>query len=67
MDNSLKYNILERRLELGLSQRQLAERVGVSQPTICDYENGHLQPRLGVLRLLSETLHFKVSELLGEG
>lgn len=32
------------REDLGLSQDQMAEKVGVSQPTWCNYEGGHRKP-----------------------
>lgn len=39
----------------GLSQRQLAERTGVAQPTIARIESGAVSPRLQTLeRLLNE-------------
>jgi transcriptional regulator with XRE-family HTH domain len=35
----------EYRLKKGLSQIELAEKLGLSQPTISDYENGHKRPK----------------------
>jgi transcriptional regulator with XRE-family HTH domain len=32
-------------MEFGVSQRALAKRVGVKQPTLCNYENGKRSPK----------------------
>ena len=46
--------ILLARLKSGLTQRQLASRLGVSQPTVAAYESGRRQPTLPILmRMLS--------------
>lgn len=41
--------ILLARLKAGLTQHQLADRLGVSQPTIAAYESGRRQPTLHTL------------------
>ena len=46
------------------SQRELAERVGVSQTTIALIESGDREPSLDVLRRLAQALGVTVSELL---
>ena len=48
--------ILEKRMELGLSQRELAERVGTSQNRIYLLENGETNPTLGTLQRLADVL-----------
>jgi ribosome-binding protein aMBF1 (putative translation factor) len=50
--------ILEKRMELGLSQRALAERVGTSQNRIYLMENGETNPTLDTLQRLSDVLGF---------
>ena len=42
------------RCRAGLSQRQLAARSGVAQPTIARIEGGRAEPRFGLLRRLLE-------------
>ena len=54
-----------RREELGLSQRDLAERVGVSSPMICWIERGTKQPSLQLGYIIAEVLQVTVSWLLG--
>jgi UDP-N-acetylglucosamine 1-carboxyvinyltransferase len=44
------------RLESGLSQRQLAERVGSTQSAIARMEAGGSQPKLATLKKLAEAL-----------
>uniref|UniRef100_UPI00355C9ED4 DBP48 n=1 Tax=synthetic construct TaxID=32630 RepID=UPI00355C9ED4 len=51
--------VKERRKELGLTQRELAEKLGVSRSTVSDIENGR--------RLPSEELLKKIKEILGVG
>jgi len=41
--------ILSARIKAGLTQRQLAERLGVSQPTVAAYESGRRQPTVPML------------------
>jgi len=41
--------ILAARLKTGLSQRQLADRLGVAQPVVAAYESGRRRPTLETL------------------
>ncbi len=50
--------ILEKRMELGLSQRELAEQVGTSQNRIYLMENGETNPTLDTLQRLADVLGF---------
>ena len=50
--------VLEKRLDSGLSQRELAERVGTSQNRIYLIENGEANPRLDTLQRLARVLGF---------
>ena len=43
-------DVRERRNELGLTQSELADRAGVSQPLIARIEGGDVDPRLSTLR-----------------
>ncbi len=52
--------ILEKRLEQGLSQRELAERIGTSQNRIYVIESGEADVRLGTLQRLADALGFPV-------
>lgn len=56
--------IREIREKQGLTQEELAARVGVERSSISKYESGDRAPSLLVLRRLAETLHCTVDELL---
>jgi len=43
-------DVRDRRTELGLTQSELADRAGVSQPLIARIEGGDVDPRLSTLR-----------------
>ncbi|WP_115862637.1 CBS domain-containing protein [Halorussus litoreus] len=49
-------DVRERRTELGLTQSELADRAGVSQPLIARIEGGDVDPRLSTLRRIVEAL-----------
>ncbi len=55
MDN-LQKRIKATRVSLGLSQAILAEKTGVSQPTVANWENGSHVPRQGVLEKIADEL-----------
>lgn len=55
------------RLCLGLTQGQLAERLGVSTVSVCKWETGEANPSPKRWKLIAETLHTSVEDLLEEG
>jgi HTH-type transcriptional regulator / antitoxin HipB len=59
-DARLRYELAEavrsRREELGWSQRQLAERAGMTQPGVARFEAGGTTPTLPLLERLAEAL-----------
>lgn len=57
--------LAELRERAGLTQQQLADKLGVTQQTIYYYEKGKREMRSGVLIALSEALRCSISELLG--
>jgi predicted transcriptional regulator len=56
MDLPTPQDLRERRNELDLTQSELAERAGVSQPLIARIEGGDVDPRLSTLRSIVEAL-----------
>ena len=40
----------ENRIKNGLTQRELAERIGITQTHICLYETGKITPKMFLLR-----------------
>jgi len=56
--------IRARRLELGMSMRELARRLGVSPSFVSRLENGRCPPSVGTLRALTSELRISASALL---
>ncbi|NKX89114.1 helix-turn-helix domain-containing protein [Nocardia coubleae] len=51
--------IRERRIELGLTQTQLAERAGLRQPEVSRLESGGGTPTIGMLERLAHALEVR--------
>ena len=54
----------EIRKEQGLTQKQLAEQIGVSDKTISKWECGHGFPDVSMMMPLCQTLHISINELV---
>jgi|SRR5580692_9303894 HTH-type transcriptional regulator/antitoxin HipB len=54
-----------RREELGWSQRQLAERAGMTQPGVARFEAGGTTPTLPLLERLAKALGLRLTVTLG--
>lgn len=61
----LRAVLRRRRMDLGLSQADLAARLGVDQRQIRRYENGETQPTLAAARDLAAALDITLDELAG--
>ena len=48
----------------GVTQTELARRCNVSQPTICDIENGKQSPSLELLKRLTKVTGLSADKLL---
>jgi putative transcriptional regulator len=59
MHNSLR----ERRKDAGLSQEQLAERLGVSRQTIISIERGRFDPSLDLAFRLAAVFDVRIEDL----
>lgn len=55
----------ELRLRAGISQKVLAEAVGVSQQSINKYENHNIEPDIGTLTRLADYFDTSVDYLVG--
>ena len=53
-----------RRLEKGLTQTELAEKIGVAMMSISNYECGSRFPRKAILDKIAEALECKVADLI---
>ena len=58
--------IREKRKEAGLTQKELASKIGVAQNTIAQYETGLRTPRLDQLTEIAKALNFSVVAFLTE-
>lgn len=56
--------IAERRKEKGMTQKQLADKLGVTDKAVSKWERGNGQPDINYLEPLAEALEVTVSELL---
>ena len=57
-------NIARLRERAGMTQTQLADRLGLAQASIAQWENGTTEPRLGKLDAIAEALGCQIDELL---
>ena len=63
LDNFSK-NMRKRRIELGLSQKELAKKVGVSFRTIQNYENKKTTPTSAVMESISIALDMGLEKMI---
>lgn len=54
-------NVIERRIQLNISQKRLAELIGTKQPAISRLENGDSNATLGTLIKVANALELDVS------
>lgn len=66
MDNKIGLQIREARLKAGLKQKELADRIGVSESRISQYERGSQNPRISTLIKLAEALEIPLKTLCGD-
>ena len=64
MEQTLGKRIVENRKRLGLTQEQLAERLGVTPQAISKWENGTSDPNTSNLFALAKLYSISVEELL---
>lgn len=62
---SLGRMIRDRRMELGITQRELAETVGITQAMLCQVERGTKQPSMIVGLAIADALRCTVYDLIG--
>lgn len=61
---NLHKNLKFLRTEMGITQAELSEKLGLQRTMISAYEDGRSEPKLATLSILSETFHVSVDELL---
>ena len=65
MENKLAQNIRDYRKGMGLTQEQLAERLGITLGTVSKWERSESEPDLGFIMDLAELFHVSVDALIG--
>lgn len=63
---SIGENIKNLREAAGMSQDQLAERIGKTRSAVSQYESGKIMPRMGVIEDLAHIFSVPKTEILGE-
>ena len=58
-------NIKERREQLGISQKELAEKVGISQSFLWDIEQGRSKPSIDTALKIAEALNISDVKFFG--
>ena len=58
--------ISEYRKMKGITQKEFAEKLGVSAGNLCEWEKGRIEPSISALIKMSELLDISVDELIGK-
>jgi len=58
--------IIKKRIEGGLSQKELAQKIGTKQSAISRFESGTYNPSLSFLQKVGEALNVKLKIFLTE-
>lgn len=56
--------ITRARESAGITQAELARRIGKSRSQLCDWEAGRRNPKLDILMTIAETLKIPLADLL---
>ena len=62
---NLGRRIAKARQDVGLTQRNLADKVGVTAQAVSKWERGNTCPDISILDEIAEALNVSVSDLLG--
>ncbi len=60
LEFSIIQQIINKRLKNGMSQKDLAVKIGTKQPSIARFESGHYNPTISFLKKVSEALGSKL-------
>ncbi len=63
--NKFKANLKQLRQDLGLSQKELSIKTGISQSTIARWENGDRTPEMNYLIILAKFFGVSIDYLVG--
>lgn len=54
-------SVIDKRLALGITQQQLAERIGTKQSAIARFESGNTNPSLGFISKIASALETQLT------
>lgn len=60
----MNIRLKELREKKGMSQKQIAEAIGISQPAYCYFENGEKLLSVAVVRKLAQVLNCTTDEII---
>lgn len=60
---SMKHKIVYWRLKRNMSQRELADKIGVSQAAVAKWETGGSKPTLDNVKLMADALDVALTDL----
>ena len=61
----LGVNLKNIRIAVGITQVELAKKLGVTKQSVSNWENGNIQPSVEMITKISEVLNVKCDVLLG--
>ena len=65
MGDNFNENLKEARLKSGISQKDLAESIGVAKSTYSLYESGKREPNVDTIKKIASSLNVSADTLLG--
>ncbi|MBT9857222.1 helix-turn-helix domain-containing protein [Blautia faecis] len=65
MGDNFNDNLKEARLRSGLSQKEVAENIGVAKSTYSLYESGNREPNVHTIKKIADCLNVSADTLLG--
>lgn len=65
MGEDFNENLKNARLKKGLSQKDVAEKIGVAKSTYSLYESGSREPNVQTIKKISDVLDVSADDLLG--
>ena len=65
MGDHFNDNLKEARLRSGLSQKEVAENIGVAKSTYSLYESGNREPNVNTIKKIADCLNVSADTLLG--
>ena len=65
MKNKFSFNIKNFRLQKGLKQQELAEKLSITQRKVSYWENGKVEPDIDMLWEIADLFEISIDELIG--